>query len=147
MVNWKQDFVLSIVLFVSALMFYVTGLGYPDTTALFPSHLSPILGFLAVLLGISAFRRREGGVSLVNWGAAKAPVLVVLLTAAFIVILPYLGFMPSCTLLAASLFLSLGYPNKTVAIAVAVMAPFLIWCVFHLALGVSLPEGTLLFSE
>ncbi|CAK7028437.1 MAG: hypothetical protein DELT_02676 [Desulfovibrio sp.] len=147
MVNWKQDMVLGVVLLVLAKAFYFTGTGYPDGTFLFPSHLAPILGILACLLIISALRRREPGQNLIYWKSARGPVLLVLLTAAFILILPYLGFIPSCFLLSSSIFFTLGYPNKKVALLVALVASVAIYLVFHTALDVSLPMGSLLFDE
>lgn len=147
MVNWKQDFILAMILFGLAVAFYVTGLDYPDSTATFPSYLSPILGFLAILLAGSALRRRAPGQALVNWQLSRGPVLLVLLTAGFIVILPYTGFILSCFLLASSIFISLGYPNKIKAMVVAAAAAVIIYLIFHTALGVSLPIGSLWMGD
>lgn len=146
-VNWKQDLALSIVLLGLAIAFYVTGLDYPDTTAMFPSKLAPILGVLAILQGISALRHQVPGKQLVNWAASRGPILVVLLMSGFILILPQLGYLVSCALFALSVFVSLGYPNKKKAVLVAVAASVIIYLIFHTALGVSLPVGELWSGE
>lgn len=143
MVNWKQDLVLSIVLLFVAMAFYLPGRDYPGTVAHFSSYLSEILGILAVCLAISACRRRSPGAYIINHQASRGPVLITLLTIAFIYLLPVLGFIPSCFLLAASIYLSLGYPQKITAILVALAASVIIYLVFHTALEVPLPLGSL----
>lgn len=147
MVNWKQDLALSVVLLSLAAGFYSAGMAYPDTTFLFPSYLAPLLGILSLLLGFGALRRREPGQKLINWSSSRGPILLVLLTGAFILILPYLGFMPSCFLLSSSIFIALGYPDKKVALVVAVAASVGIYLIFHTALDVSLPVGSLWESD
>jgi len=147
MVNWKQDMVLGIVLLGLSVAFYSSGIGYPDSTFLFPSHLAPILGILSLCLIVSSCRRREPGQELVYWQSARGPVLLVLLTAAFILILPYIGFIPACFLLSSSIFISLGYPDKRVALAVGLFASIAIYLIFHTALDVSLPMGSLWTGE
>lgn len=147
MVNWKQDMVLGIVLLGLSVAFYSSGIGYPDSTFLFPSYLAPILGILAICLIVSSCRRHEPGQELVDWKSARGPVLLVLLTAAFILILPYIGFIPACFLLSSSIFISLGYPDKRVAVAVGLFAAIAIYLIFHTALGVSLPMGSLWTGE
>lgn len=147
MVNWKQDMVLAATLFGLALGFYSAGLEYPDTTALFPSYLSQMLGILAFCLAVSAYRRRQPGQAVISWQFARGPILTVLLTAGFILILPFLGFILSCFLLASAIFLSLGYPDKIVALAVALGASVVIYLIFHTALEVPLPMGSLWTGE
>lgn len=143
MVNWKHDLTLSVILFGLAAAFYCAGLEYPDTTAKFPSYLSIILAFLALLLGTSAMRRRTPNVQGIDWQAAKGPIAIATLTAGFILILPHFGFISSCFLLSFSIFTALGYPNKKIALLVAITATLAIYAVFHLALDVSLPVGSL----
>lgn len=149
MINWKQDFSLAVVLFCLAVAFYGVGLTYPDITVRFPSKLSPLLGLLAILLGVAALRRRDGikGQQLANWKALRAPALLLLLTAVFIALLPYIGFFLSSLLFSSSIFFGLGHPDKKIALIVAVVASASIYFIFHLALGVSLPVGSLWIAE
>lgn len=143
MVNWKQDMVLAVILLGLSIGFYASGLTYNDSSTLFPSYLSRLLMLLGACLLFSAYRRREPAQKLVSWQFARGPILVVLLTAGFILILPYIGFIPSSFLLASAIFLSLGYPNKVVAVGVALAASVLIYLIFHTALEVPLPMGSL----
>ncbi|MDR1829041.1 MAG: tripartite tricarboxylate transporter TctB family protein [Methylobacteriaceae bacterium] len=143
MVNWKQDFALSVALLALAAAFYGAGAAYPADSFLFPSFLSPVLAVLSVLLGVSALKRRAPGAVLVDVRKLRGPAFLVVLTALFIVILPYMGFIPSCFLLSATFFLGMNHPNKAVALGVALVASVGIWAVFHLALDVSLPVGSL----
>jgi hypothetical protein len=147
MVNWKQDMVLAVILVGWSMGFYAAGLTYNDSSSVFPSYLSRMLMVLGACLAVSAYRRREPAQSLVSWQFARGPILVVLLTAGFILILPYIGFIPSSFLLASAIFLSLGYPNKVVALAVALIAAVAIYLIFHTALDVPLPMGTLWTGE
>lgn len=143
MVTWKQDMVLGVILLGLSMAFYSSGLTYQDDSAVFPSYLACMLGVLAICLIYSSYRRREPRQHLVCWQTARGPILVVLLTACFILILPYIGFIPACFLLASSIFMSLGYPNKIVAMAVGLAAAVVIYLIFHTALSVPLPLGTL----
>lgn len=147
MVNWKQDMVLGVILLGLATAFYSSGLTYQDDSAVFPSYLSRMLGILALCQIYSAYHRKEPGQHLVCWQTARGPLLVVLLTACFIVILPYIGFIPASFLLASSIFISLGYPNKIKAVVVALAAAVSIYLIFHTALSVPLPAGTLWITE
>lgn len=147
MVNWKQDMVLAVVLFGLSAAFYFFGKDYPGSTFLFPSYLVPILGFLSICLFFSALKRLEPGQSLVNLKSARGPFLLVLLTAGFILVLPHIGFISACFLLSSSIFISLGYPNKRTALVVALIASVAIYLIFHTALGVSLPAGSLWTGE
>lgn len=147
MVNWKQDMVLGVILLGLAIAFYSSGLAYPNGSAVFPSYLSRLLGILALCQLYSSCRRKEAGQQLVYWQTARGPILVVLLTACFILILPYIGFIPACFLLASSIFISLGYPNKIVALMVGLAAAVVIYLIFHTALDVPLPLGTLWIGE
>lgn len=147
MVNWKQDIAISIVLLCLSAAFFFTSLGYPETNGHFPAYLACILAALSLFLCISSMLRRNGSQPFINWNALRGPALVVFLTAGFIVVLPYIGFIPSCVLLASAIFLSLGYPDKRAALMVAVCATVGIYVVFHIALGVSLPTGTLWGSD
>lgn len=147
MVNWKQDMVLGVILLGLATAFYSSGLTYQDNSAVFPSYLSRMLGVLALCQIYSSFRRKEPGQHLVCWRTARGPVLVILLTACFIVILPYIGFIPASFLLASSIFISLGYPHKITALAVALATAVAIYLIFHTALSVPLPLGTLWVTE
>lgn len=147
MVNWKQDMVLAVVLLGLSLGFYSAGRGYPEGVAVFPSYLSRLLMILSACLLYSSIRRREPGQKLVNWQFARGPILVVLLTAGFILLLPYIGFIPASFFLASAIFLSLGYPNKVVALVTAFTAAVIIYLIFHTALDVPLPLGSLWTSE
>ena len=144
MVTWKHDLALSVCLFCLSALFFITSRGYPDTNGYFPGFIACFLAVLSLLLCISAIRRRTADKEpFANWSALRAPALIVLLTGGFIVILPYIGFIPSCVLLTLSIFLSLGYHDKRVALAVALCVTLGIYATFHMALSVPLPVGSL----
>ena len=141
MTNWKQDLTLSLVLLAIAAGFYFGGLGYPRAAFLFPSYLSPMLGGLALLLGLSALRRKEAGARFIDWPRYKAPAMLVGLVAAYIGLLPVIGYIPASFLLSAAFFLAMGLPSRKLGLAVAAAASVLVYVLFAILLEVPLPHG------
>lgn len=139
MANWKQDFVLSLVLGLIAIAFYAVAQNYPHDAALFPTHLAPLLLALAVWLGIGALQRRGTGGENIRLAHYKPVIFVVVLLVGYAAVLNYVGYIAASIALVAASLLGIGYTRRKTALSVAVGSALVVYGLFGVLLEVPLP--------
>lgn len=135
---------LALALGVSSLYGFLTA--RVQTAWILSPWLFPLL--LALLaLPLSAALIREGRRELRSGVPTEAkpvselgnPAILVLLSAAYLILLGLIGFLPATALFLAALILLLGERRWWMIAAVAVLTPLLLYAVFALGLGLRLP--------
>ena len=143
MINWKQDFTISVVMFGLSLAFGLTALGYPADANTFPLLLSGMLGVFSIALGAKSLMRITRGARLVEFRPYRGVMRQVLLTIAFILIVPVIGYALAGFLLCLCTAFNAGYGKRKTALLFSVAASVFVVAIFSLILHVPLPTGML----
>jgi len=143
MIYWKTDFYLSLILIILSIIVFIESLRLPKIPSYFPRLLSILLLITAVILTMSALRRRGKEVKKVkkkeyNYYQLGAVVGSLIL---YILILRWLGYLLSTGLLIIWLISTSGYPKRKQIIIISIIAVVALYIIFKLILNVPLPMG------
>lgn len=160
MTEKKKDFVSSIVLLIFSALFF-TGAGtFPTnenaaiilSTGFYPQLLAGILGFLSMLLFISAMRRpykqdEKPDQFWKNWQSFLLYLSVIIALIAYPFIMELLGFAVATLVFITSLVFALSEKGKKtplITIGVSLGITSLIYIIFKLILAIPFPSGLLI---
>ena len=92
---------------------------------------------------VQIFRSADEGALFATWDQLRKVMAVVLPTAVYVAIIPYVGIYAASALLIAVFMVWLGNYRLSVAIPVAIMVPILTFVMFEIWFLVPLPKGPL----
>ncbi|AKJ64913.1 tripartite tricarboxylate transporter TctB family protein [Kiritimatiella glycovorans] len=107
----------------------------------FPLFLGVLLAALALGGLIGTLRNPPESGAAEEAGDGRRLPLLGGLTALYLVLMPWLGFISSTALLFAAALRVLGYRNPVRALAAGFIAAFVLYAVFERLMNVALPEG------
>lgn len=137
--------VLGVVVLVQALQLDNGGLGIGPATV--PGVVSALLLVVGTILALRARRdlgawRKDPQTSAKDW--KRAAVLLAVLIA-FALVVPYLGYVISTTLLFGTVAVVLGAPSRVRSYVVGWCVAVVVFLAFDVVIGISLPAGPLGF--
>jgi putative tricarboxylic transport membrane protein len=109
----------------------------------FPFYVSLIIIISCVVNLVRVFKSADEGELFADWGQLRKVMAVVVPTAIYVAIIPYSGIYAASALLIAVFMIALGKYRWTIAIAVAIGVPILIFMMFEMWFLVPLPKGPL----
>ena len=114
---------------------------YGVSLTFFPLVIVSIMAVLAAVLIVSGVVKAnvENGTKQ-NWPLVLKLVSILL---AYILCLPFLGFIISSVIFCLLIIPILGYRNKKIVLMISILSPVVIWYAFKL-LQISMPESSLL---
>ena len=101
-----------------------------------PKALASLLAFFSILIGIRGLRRDSGVPETRNHARA---LVIALLGFAYLLLVPFIGFLVGIALLASGAALHYGAPRRPGVALFGVGTALVLWLVFGVLLGIALP--------
>ena len=109
----------------------------------FPFYIGGIVVISCAINLAQTFMKADDGKLFASWGQLRLVLAVVVPTAVYVAVIPYIGIYVASALLIALFMRWLGHYPWLVAIAVAVGVPILVFVMFEMWFLVPLPKGPL----
>lgn len=136
----KVDLYFSILLMAIGGLIYVEAKSYPETPGEFPLWIGLILIGLSALLFIQSLLKRSDETQFKLDKRTLTHIFIsAAIIAAYVLILPLLGYIVSSLILVLSMSLLLGYRSLKYLALTPLAAVMLCWVVFQFILNVPLP--------
>jgi hypothetical protein len=135
------DVLLAMVFAGTSLTLYVHTLGFPEVPAFFPQRILMFIFALSVVWAVGSWRKKEG----TPVSFSIKPVIIFALSAAYVALIPKLGYVVSTLIYTSVSMAVLGVRRITVLAAVSVGAALVVFALFAYVLGVPLPRFPLTF--
>jgi hypothetical protein len=122
------------------------GIGWGDEgpkAGFFPFYIGLIVIISSVVNLAQLFRSADDGEAFAAWSQIRQVVSVVIPTAIYVALIPYIGIYVSSALLIGSFMVWFGKYRLVVAIPIAILVPVLTFMMFEIWFLVPLPKGAL----
>jgi asparagine N-glycosylation enzyme membrane subunit Stt3 len=119
---------------------FIESLKIPKVPSEFPKLISLLLTLLAVILMLTAFKRREEKTKETVYNFYPV-ICVILCLIVYILVLRWIGYIVSSIVLIFSVILILGYKKKKRVFIISLASVTVIYLIFKIILGVPLPMG------
>lgn len=122
------------------------GIGWADDgprAGFFPFYVSLIVLISCAVNVVSVLRVRDTGKLFAEWSQLRQVVSVLVPTAIYVALVPYIGIYTASALLIAFFMVWFGRYNWLFAIGIAVLVPVLTFLMFEIWFLVPLPKGPL----
>lgn len=142
MLDWKTDFYMAFVFLMMGVFTYIQSQKIPDTPAEFPILIAICLFIAAFIQMFMALARR--GIKAEKVEHKIRPVIIITaMTAIYIFLISYVGYLLSTVLLVYFVIAVLGYKPKKQMLLISCLATLIIFVMFKVVLRVPLPMGIL----
>ena len=136
----RLDTYLSIILLVAGVLIFMEAKSFPQTPGEFPVWISAILIGLSALLFIQSITNRHDDEKVdINKSALIKIAITAVGIGAYIILLPFLGYIITSFILVLSLSILFGYRSIKYLAMTPLAAVLLCWVVFLFILNIPLP--------